>query len=165
MKKSIALIMLAFVTISFGCTKTSIEVDEVKIGLTNTKVSGTEKNKTLHLTNESFKQKVFNYEVNKDWKYEGDLPCIIDFYADWCRPCKMMAPILEELAEEYSGKILIYKVNTEKERELSAAFGIRSIPSLLFVPANGQPQMTQGVLSKESLKQVIEEVLLQQMTK
>lgn len=113
-----------------------------------------------HLTKETFLQKVFDYEKNKDWKFDGELPCLIDFYADWCQPCKIVAPILEELSEEYKGKINIYKINTEEETELSAAFGIRSIPSLLFCPKDGQPQMAQGALPKENLKQAIEDVLL-----
>jgi thioredoxin len=117
-----------------------------------------------HLTKQTFQDKVFNYEVNKEWKFEGDLPCIIDFYADWCGPCKMVAPILEELAKEYDGKINIYKVDTEVEQELAGAFGIRSIPSLLFVPKDEQPQMAQGALPKESFKQVIEDVLLKVKT-
>jgi thioredoxin len=99
-----------------------------------------------HLTKQTFLDKVFNYEQNKDWKFEGELPCLIDFYADWCQPCKMVAPILEELAEEYKGKINIYKIDTESEQELAAAFGIRSIPSLLFCPKDGQPQMAMGAL-------------------
>ena len=113
-----------------------------------------------HLTKETFLEKVFNFEQNKDWKFEGELPCLIDFYADWCQPCKMVAPILEELSEEYKGKINIYKIDTEAEKELSAAFGIQSIPSLLFCPTDGQPQMTQGALPKETFKQVIDEVLI-----
>lgn len=113
-----------------------------------------------HLTKETFLQKVFNYEKNKEWNFEGDLPCVIDFYADWCQPCKIVAPILEELAEEYKGKINIYKIDTEDQQELSAAFGIRSIPSLLFCPRDEQPQMAQGALPKDTLKQVIEDVLL-----
>jgi thioredoxin 1 len=112
-----------------------------------------------HLTTETFKQKVFNYETNKEWKFEGTLPCLIDFYADWCSPCKMVAPILEELKNEYEGKINIYKINTEDEQELAGIFGIRSIPSLLFVPLDGQPQMAQGALPKESFIQTFEEVL------
>ena len=115
-----------------------------------------------HLTKQTFLDKVFNYEKNKEWKFEGELPCIIDFYADWCQPCKMVAPILEELSEEYKGKINIYKVNTEQEQELSAAFGIRSIPSMLFCPAEGQPQMAQGALPKDSLIKVIEDVLMKE---
>jgi thioredoxin 1 len=112
-----------------------------------------------HLTNETFKEKVFNYEKNKEWKFEGDKPCIIDFYADWCGPCKMVAPILEELADEYNDKIDIYKVDTEQEQELAGIFGIRSIPSLLFVPAEGQPQMAMGALPKETFKKAFKDVL------
>jgi len=114
---------------------------------------------TEHLTIETFKEKVFNYETNKEWKYEGDLPCIIDFYADWCGPCKIVAPVLEELSEEYDGKMHVYKVNTEEERELAAIFGIQSIPSLLFVPKEGQPQMAMGALPKDTLKHAFKEVL------
>ncbi len=112
-----------------------------------------------HLTKETFKEKVFNFEQNKDWKYEGDAPCLIDFYADWCGPCKMVAPVLEELQKEYGEAITIYKVDTEDQRELSAMFGIQSIPSLLFVPKDSQPQMAQGALPKETLEQAIAEVL------
>jgi thioredoxin 1 len=113
-----------------------------------------------HLTKQTFLEKVFNYEVNKDWKFEGNAPCLIDFYADWCGPCKMVAPILEELSKEYDGKINIYKVDTEAEQELAGAFGIRSIPSMLFIPMEGQPQMVQGALPKSQLKQAIDDILL-----
>jgi len=112
------------------------------------------------LTKETFLQKVFNYEQNKEWKFEGELPCIIDFYADWCGPCKMVEPILKELAEEYQGKINIYRVDTQAQPELAAAFGIQSIPSLLFVPLNDKPQMAVGSLPKETLKQTIQEILI-----
>lgn len=115
----------------------------------------------IHLTKADFLKKVDNYEANPtEWKYLGDKPCIIDFYADWCGPCKMVAPILEDLAKEYAGQIYVYKVNTEDEQELAAAFGIRSIPSLLFCPIGEAPQMAQGALPKEAFKQAIEEVLL-----
>ena len=113
-----------------------------------------------HLTKETFQNKVFNYEKNKDWNFEGNLPCLIDFYADWCQPCKVVAPILEELSKDYEGKINIYKINTEEETELSAAFGIKSIPSLLFCPKDGQPQMAMGALPKENLKQAIDDEVL-----
>jgi thioredoxin len=113
-----------------------------------------------HLTKETFLEKVFNYEQNQNWKFEGKLPCLIDFYADWCGPCKMVAPVLEELSKEYDGRINIYKIDTEDQQELAGAFGIRSIPSLLFCPMDEQPQMAQGALPKATLKQVIEEVLL-----
>jgi len=112
-----------------------------------------------HLTAETFKQKVFNYEKNNEWKFEGDKPAIIDFYADWCGPCKMVAPILEELAKEYEGKLNIYKVDTEEEQELAAVFGIRSIPSLLFIPLNDQPQMAMGALPKDTFKKAFKDVL------
>ena len=115
---------------------------------------------TEHLSKETFLSKVFNYETEKDWKYAGSLPAIIDFYADWCGPCKMVAPILEELSDEYKDKIKIYKINTEIEQELAGVFGIRSIPSLLFIPLDGQPQMAAGALPKETFKEVIENVLL-----
>ena len=114
-----------------------------------------------HLTKQTFLDKVFNYEVNKEWKFEGELPAIIDFFADWCGPCKMVTPILEELSAEYAGKINIYKIDTEAEQELAAAFNIRSIPSMLFIPMNGQPQMAVGALPKDALKNAISEVLLQ----
>ncbi len=113
-----------------------------------------------HLTKQTFLEKVFNYEKNKEWKFEGELPCLIDFYADWCAPCKMVAPIMDELAEEYKGKVNFYKINTENEQELAAAFGISSIPSLLFVPKEGQPQMAVVALPKESMVKVIEDELL-----
>jgi thioredoxin 1 len=113
-----------------------------------------------HLTKDTFMEKVFNFETNTEWKFEGNLPCLIDFYADWCGPCKMVAPILEELSTEYEGKINIYKVDTEAEQELAAAFGIRSIPSLLFCPKDGKPQMAQGALPKQAMKDAINEVLL-----
>jgi len=112
-----------------------------------------------HLNLETFKEKVFDYEKNKEWKFEGDKPCMIDFYADWCGPCKMVAPILEELAEEYKDKINIFKVDTEDQRELAGMFGIQSIPSLLFVPVEGQPQMALGALPKTSLESAIKDVL------
>lgn len=114
-----------------------------------------------HLTKQEFIEKVYNYEKNPDkWIYEGNMPAIIDFYATWCGPCKAIAPVLEELAKEYAGKIVIYKIDTDKERELAAAFGISSIPTLLFIPAKGDPQVAQGALPKESLKRVIDEFLL-----
>jgi len=115
--------------------------------------------KVEFLTEETFKAKVFNFETNKDWKFEGELPCLIDFYADWCGPCKMVAPILEDLQKDYDGKINIYKIDTEAERNLAGMFGIQSIPSLLFVPKDGQPQMAVGAMSKEQFKGAIADVL------
>ena len=112
-----------------------------------------------HLTKESFKEKVFDFEQYKEWKFEGKVPAIIDFYADWCGPCKMVAPILEELQTEYGDKLTIFKVNTEEQQELSAIFGIQSIPSILFVPLDGQPQMAMGALPKDTFRSAITDVL------
>ncbi|MDR3796193.1 thioredoxin [Phocaeicola sp.] len=123
--------------------------------------STAEQSNVTHLTKAEFLTKVYNYEKNpKEWKYEGKLPAIVDFYATWCGPCKMVAPILEELAGEYKGKIVVYKIDTDKEPELSAAFGIRSIPTLLFIPAEGTPQVSQGAMPKDALKKAIDEFLL-----
>jgi thioredoxin len=116
---------------------------------------------TIKLTKDIFLQKVANYEENPtEWKYLGEKPCIIDFYASWCGPCKTIAPILEDLSIEYSDKLDIYKVDTEIEQELSSIFGIRSIPSMLFCPMEGSPQMSVGALPKADLKTAIEDVLL-----
>ncbi len=115
---------------------------------------------TEALTKETFLTKVFDYEKNQDWKFSGELPAIIDFWAPWCGPCRMVGPVLEELSEEYKGKVNIYKVNTDEEQELGAVFGIRSIPSILFVPMAGQPKMAVGALPKEALKEAITKELL-----
>ena len=115
---------------------------------------------TIKLTTEGFKKDVFDYTTKQEWDFQGELPAIVDFYADWCGPCKMVAPILEELSDEYAGKINIYKVDTEAEQELASVFGIRSIPSILFIPKEGQPMMQPGALPKEQLVQVIEKELL-----
>lgn len=117
-------------------------------------------NQVVHLTAQDFREKVFNYEKGKEWKYEGSLPAIVDFYADWCQPCKMVAPVLEDLASEYAGKIMVYKVNTENEQELASVFGIQSIPTLLFIPKEGQPQAAMGALPKQTFIKVINDVLL-----
>lgn len=117
--------------------------------------------KPIHLTKSEFLAKVANYEKSpENWTYLGDKPCIIDFYASWCGPCKMIAPVLEELAKEYEGEIYIYKIDTEAERELAADFGIRSIPTLLFCPIGENPQMAQGAMPKDTFIKIIDEVLL-----
>ena len=119
------------------------------------------KMQTIHLTKSEFLAKVADYETSpNEWKYLGDRPAVIDFYASWCGPCKMIAPILEELAAEYGDSIYVYKINTEEEQELAAAFGIQSIPTLLFVPMEGAPQMAQGAMPKNALKEAIDKVLL-----
>jgi thioredoxin 1 len=113
-----------------------------------------------HLTLENFKEKIMDYEANKDdWKFEGKLPTILDFSADsWCQPCKILSPILEELSTEYEGKIDFYKIDVDEQQELSGMFGIRSVPSILFIPMIGEPQMVVGVLPKDKIIQAIEEI-------
>lgn len=111
-----------------------------------------------NITTQEFKDLVFNYEESKEWKFKGDKPAVIDFYADWCAPCKMVAPIIEELSSEFEGKIDFYKVNTEVEQEFSGAFGIRSIPSILFIPVEGQPQMSAGALPKNTFKEAFKDI-------
>ena len=118
---------------------------------------------TIKLTAELFKEKLFDYNIDKEWGYKGDKPAVVDFYADWCGPCQSLAPVLEEISDEYDGKVDIYKVDTEVEKELSAVFGIRSLPTLLFVPTkdkNKEPMMQPGALMKGQLKQVIDNELL-----
>ena len=116
---------------------------------------------TIHLSAQDFKDKVFDYEADQEWKFKGDKSAIIDFYADWCGPCKSIAPVLEELSEQYKDDLVIYKIDTDKEAELSSLFGIQSIPTLLFIPMNGNPMVQKGALPKNILQQIIEERLLQ----
>ena len=138
---------------------------------TNTAIAKTNNNKTeskkmdnkvntVKLDKQLFLEKVANYETNPDeWIYLGNKPCIIDFYADWCGPCKALSPILEELAAEYGDKLVIYKINTDIEKELAQAFGIRSIPTLLFCSMDDKPRIAQGALPKNELKKIIKEIL------
>ncbi len=124
----------------------------------NTNTSG----EVIVLTNDAFKQKIFNYDVNKQWKYEGTMPAIVDFYATWCGPCRQLSPRVEEMAKKYAGKIVVYKVDTDVERLLAQSMGISSLPTLLFIPVKGQPQATTGALPTETLEKAIKEVLLVQ---
>ena len=127
----------------------------------STKDAPAGKGEIVYLTKAEFLSKVFNYEKNPDkWVYEGSLPCIVDFYADWCGPCKTISPILAELAEQYKGKIIIYKINVDKEKELAGAFGIQSMPSILFIPKEGKPSMSLGAMSKDDFIKSIENLLL-----
>jgi len=117
-------------------------------------------NQVVQMTNETFKKMVFNYEINKEWKFEGSKPVIIDFYADWCPPCRQLSPLVEEIAKEYAGKIDVYKVDTDKETTLAQALGITNLPTLMFVPSKGKPQITMGAIPKENLVKAINEILL-----
>jgi thioredoxin 1 len=117
---------------------------------------------TKHLTKQDFIDEVFDFENNQEWKYKGKRPAIIDFYADWCGPCKSVAPTLEQLSDEYADKVEIYKIDTDQEAELSALFGIQSIPTFLFIPVDGAPMLQRGAVAKNVFKQVIEERLLKE---
>jgi thioredoxin 1 len=114
---------------------------------------------TENLTTAAFKQKVFDFEKNQEWKYDGTVPAIVDFWAEWCGPCKMLSPILEEISKENEGKVNVYKVNADEEVDVAAAFGIHSIPSLLFIPVGEKPQKFVGALPKQALRKAVKEVL------
>jgi thioredoxin len=113
----------------------------------------------IYLNKETFKKQIFDYENNKEWKYNGKVPAILDFYADWCGPCRMVAPVLDEIQKDYKGDLQVFKVDTEKEKELAAVFGIRSLPTIVFIPVNGQPQAIMGFRPKAEMEKVINSVL------
>lgn len=154
--KKFLFLMLAVLSFGPACSSNANKSTE-----NVSEVAAEKGGKVIRLTRASFISQVYDYQKNaKVWKYEGDKPAIVDFYATWCGPCKRVAPILEELAKEYEGKIVIYKVDTDQEKELARAFGITSIPTLLFIPMKGDPQVANGALPKENLKQAIDEFLL-----
>jgi len=125
------------------------------------KTNDSKTGKVIVLTEAEFKKLVWDYDANPSkWVYEGELPAVIDFYADWCGPCKRVAPIMEKLAKEYDGRIIIYKVNTDQNRELSGVFGIRSIPSILFIPKSDQPSMQAGALQEAQYRKIFDEFVL-----
>jgi thioredoxin len=126
----------------------------------NTIKEGDNKVTVVYLTNDTFKQMIYNYEKNKEWKYEGSKPAIIDFYANWCPPCRQLSPLVEEIAKEYAGKIVVYKIDTDKERALSQQLGISGLPTLLFIPLKGKPQASMGFIPKETIIKTINNVLM-----
>jgi thioredoxin len=155
--------MVAFLVLA-SCNQSNerrINTDLDKNNEEQIKTASSEQGKPEYLTVETFKQKVWDYDANpEEWVYNGEIPSIVDFYADWCKPCRIVAPIMEELAAHYEGRVKVYKVDTEAQRELAAVFQIRSIPSILFAPLDGKPAMQPGALSKEEYMKIIEEFVL-----
>jgi len=147
MRKVIILIALGFTMLMTNCNSSSGNVNNTSGSITA-------------LTNETFKANVYNYPMNQQWKYEGNLPAIIDFYATWCPPCKKLSPLVEDLAVKYKGKIIVYKVDVDAEPQLAQSMGISSMPTLLFIPASGQAQQSVGLVSTEALEKMIHEILL-----
>lgn len=159
MKKYTKQIVLTLSVVILLVAAYAFQQGKINSATATTRTTGTE-----HLTKDSFKEKIcdcaFNPNVDRiTWKYKGDVPAVIDFYAEWCGPCRMISPILEELSVEYKGRLKIYKVNTEEQRELAGMFGIRSIPSILFIPVDGQPTMAAGALPKQEFRKIFREVL------
>jgi thioredoxin len=165
MKNIAILLTLLVASVTFmSCTDSKgseQKTADVSSTLSDDEQSGTD-GKPEFLTYDTFLKEVWNFEKNpQEWIYEGDVPCVIDFYADWCGPCKRVAPIMEELAKEYEGKLKVYKINVDKERKLASVFQIRSIPSVLFIPKNGKPMMQVGALQKDDYFKVVKEQLLE----
>jgi thioredoxin len=165
MRKLSVLLALALSLSVFSCTNMNGNQENKVNGLASesTVAPGGENNGVApeYLTYDSFREKVWDFEKNpQEWHYEGDIPCVIDFYADWCKPCKMVAPIMDELAVKYEGKVKIYKINVDKEKKLAGVFGINSIPAVLFSPKEGQPSMQAGALPKAQYIEIIEKSLL-----
>lgn len=151
--------LMALAALLMSCSATAST--DAKSGEAQTAQAAPSKGEVVVLTKADFLAKVYNYEKNPDqWVYEGDKPCIIDFYADWCGPCKQVAPILRDLAILYKKEIVVYKINVDQEQELAAAFGIQSIPTFLFIPKEGKPKMSMGALPREAFVQQIDEFLL-----
>jgi thioredoxin 1 len=150
MKKNLFLISVALMVMMYNC----------HAGNPGTEPKAGETDLVIHLTNATFKQRVYNYDLNKEWKFEGNKPAIIDFYASWCAPCRQLSPIIEEIARKYDGKIIIYEVDTDAEELLTQQMGIQSLPTLLFIPVNGKPRKVIGALPKEDLVKTIQDILL-----
>ncbi len=166
MNKLSLVFALVFSFTIFSCTDTNGNQENNNIAVQDEKTEGQNKSddkkvKPEYLTYETFIEKVWDFESNpEEWNYKGEEPCVIDFYADWCKPCKMVAPIMDEMAEKYDGKVKIYKINTDKEKKLASVFRIRSIPAVLFIPKDGQPMMQTGALPRDSYVEIIDKELL-----
>lgn len=164
MKNIFSILLVSGVLILSSCNQSKTEADKGQIKVketTQTTMAASDDIKPELLTAAAFKEKIWDYENNpEEWVYNGDLPCIVDFYADWCKPCKKVAPIMDDLADYYDGKVLIYKVNTDEQRELATVFQVRSIPSILFAPMEGKPAIQPGAMTKEDYIRIIDEFVL-----
>ena len=164
MNKILNITILALVIFLFSCNQEKARENDQTAEKSEMKSEQTISDgdiKPIYLTTADFKAKIWDSEANpEEWKYKGELPCIIDFYADWCKPCKMVAPIMDDLADYYDGKVIVYKVDTDKEKELSSVFQVRSIPSILFAPLEGKPAMQPGAMQKEDYISIINEYVL-----
>ena len=167
MNKLYNIATITLVLFLFSCNQEKTRTADHKISETKNSVVKNEQITTsgdvkpIYLTTADFKERIWDYENNpEEWVYRGELPCIIDFYADWCKPCKMVAPIMDDLADVYDGRVIIYKVDTDKERELASVFQVRSIPSILFAPMEGKPAMQPGAMQKQDYMNIIDEYVL-----
>lgn len=166
MKKLSLIFFSVLILTSFSCNNLKGNQEETNVNVVENENAATEQSSESteepeYLTYDTFIEKVWDFESNpEEWVYKGDVPCVIDFYADWCKPCKMVAPIMDDLAKEYEGRVKIYKVDTDKEKRLAQVFQVRSIPSVLFSPKEGRPMMQAGALPKEQYKQIINDELL-----
>jgi thioredoxin 1 len=151
MKKNIVLTALTFSLLIFGCKSGNKPAEVPKLAAGEA---------VMPLTNDTFRKYIFDYESEKVWNYKGNKPAIIDFYADWCPPCRELSPLVEEIAKEYAGKIVVYKVNTDQERAVTQTLGISGLPTLVFIPVKGKPQLVVGFVSKENLEKGVNDVLL-----
>jgi len=173
MRKATIYFIFAIAGLLFSCNqKSNIQEDnsinalgDEKTSLVKNPLASDEDIKPIYLSTADFKKKIWDYDANpQEFVYQGELPCVIDFYADWCKPCKMVAPIMDDLADYYEGKVIIYKVNTDKERELASVFQVTSIPAILFAPMSGKPAMQPGALAKEDYVKIIDEFVLKLTT-